>query len=405
ERASAPKWQTASPQTSRSRTRLYLGAAAAVLLVAILAVPQLRERLASLLTAGRENHIAVLPFDNIGNDPANEAVAQGLMDSLTSKLSNLDVAQKSLWVVPSSVVRSRKISDPSAAERELGATLVVKGSIQRQGQDVQMTVNLIDAKTLRQVGSAALEERTGDLAMLRKEAVSRPARLVNINVSSELLRDTGGHATPAAYEAYLKALGYRQRYDKPGNLDLAIEELNNAVKSEPKFALGYAALAETYRMRYGLDPNPKWIEEATANGSRAVQLDDRLPAVYVTLGRIHSMTGKPDLALQEYQKALAVNPRDADALTGMGGAYERMGRAADAEATFQKAAALRPDFWDGYNTVGMFYLRQRKNAEAIAQFRHVIELTPDNAVAYVNLAAAYTNLGDSKLFPQAVQAL
>src|SRR5262249_26631061 len=110
-------------------------------------------------------------------------------------------------------------------------------------------------------------------------------------------------------------------------------------------------------------------------------------------------------ALEEYKKALAINPRDADALTGRGGTYERMGRIADAEATFQKAAALRPDFWDGYNTLGMFYLRQRKSPEAIAQFRRVIELTPDNAVAYINLSAAYTNMGDSKLFPEAEQAL
>jgi len=54
--------------------------------------------------------VAVLPFDNIGNDPANEAVAEGLMDSLTSKLSNLDSAQQSLWVVPSSAIVA---SDPS----------------------------------------------------------------------------------------------------------------------------------------------------------------------------------------------------------------------------------------------------------------------------------------------------
>ena len=389
ERASTPRWQAAGPQQATSRRSLYVTLAVLLFAAASLAVPQVRERLAGMLTSSGEKHIAVLPFDNIGNDPSNEVLAAGLMDSLTSKLSNLDAAQKSLWVVPSSVVRSRKISDPAAAGKELGANLVVKGSIQRQGQDVQMTVNLIDAKTLRQVGSAALEERTGDLAMLQNEAVSRLARLMNINVSAALLRDTGGSATPAAYESYLKALGYMQRYDRPGNLDQAISALNSAVQTDPRFALGYAQLGEAYRLKNQVDPNPKWIDQATANCMKSTALDDHLPTAYVTLGRIHIATGKQDLALQEFHKALQLDARSADALSGTARANENAGRVAEAEAAYQKAAALRADYWDGYNNLGWFYFRQRRYAEALAQFQHVIQLTPDNAQAYSNLGVVY----------------
>src|SRR5713101_603171 len=393
ERASTPRWQTASQQKSRAPVYATVGLLGGAILVSgLLLITPLRERAAALLHSGGESHIAVLPFDNIGNDPSNEVLAAGLMDSLTSKLSNLDAAQKSLWVVPSSVVRNRKISDPAAALRELGANLVVKGSIQRQGQDVQMTLNLIDAKTLRQVGSAALEDRTGDLATLQNEAVSRLARLMNINVSVALLRDTGGSATPAAYESYLKALGYMQRYDELGNLDQAINALNSAVQTEPRFALGYASLGEAYRLKYKLDQKPKWIEEATADCKRAVELNDRLPAAYVTLGRIHDDTGKRDLAVQEFENALRLDPRDADALNGMARAFENAGRVADAESAFQKAAGLRPEYWDGYNAVALFYDRHGRYADAIAQLRHVIELTPDNAQAYSNLAAVYLDM-------------
>ena len=84
-----------------------------VVLGGLLAVPFARQRLFGSLFASGENHIAVLPFDNIGNNPANEPLAEGLMDSLAGKLSDLDVGGKSLWVVPSSEVRSRKISDPT----------------------------------------------------------------------------------------------------------------------------------------------------------------------------------------------------------------------------------------------------------------------------------------------------
>jgi serine/threonine-protein kinase len=395
-----------SLQVAMKRERKgWIAAVAVLLLIALLfGIPSVRERIASRLFGNVERHIAVLPFDNVGNNPANEAVSQGLMDSLTSGLSNLDAANQSLWVVPSSVVRARNVQDPSAALRELGANLVVKGSIQRDGQDIRLTLNLIDTQHLRQIGSIPLEDPAGDLASLQDQAVTRLARLMNINVTSAMLHEGSGVA-PAAYESYLKALGYIQRYDKPGNLDLAVSALQSAVQTDPRFALGYAELGEAYRIKNQLDPNPKWIDQVSANCEKAVQLDDHLPATYVTLGRLHSSQGKNELALDEFQKALQVNPRNADAIMGVAGIYEHMGRTADAEANYQRAAALRPDYWDGYNSLGWFYYRQGRSADAVAQFRRVVELTPDNAAGYSNLAAALIDLGDPKALTEAEAAL
>jgi serine/threonine protein kinase/tetratricopeptide (TPR) repeat protein len=404
ERASTPLWQTTAPQKPTSKRILYVVAAVILLAVISLLIPDVRERLAAFLTASNERHIAVLPFDNIGNDPANEAVAQGLMESLTSQLSNLDVGKQSLWVVPSSVVRSQKISDPALAAKELGANLVVKGSIQRTGSDVHLTVDLIDAKNLRQIGSSSLEDRTGDLASLQDEAVARLARLMNLKVTAEMLRATGGKVTPAAYESYLKSLGYIQRYDKPGNLDIAIAALNDSVQTDPRFALGFAQLGEAYRLKHRLDPNPKWLEEATVNSQKAIQLDNRLPVAYSTLGHIHEDAGKHDLAAQEYQLALKINARDAMALGGLAHSYENAGRIADAEQTYQRAAAIRPDYWDGYNELGLFYDRQNRYPEAIAQLQKASQLTPDNAQVYSNLGAVYLDTGNAADIPKALAA-
>ncbi len=381
------------------------GVAAALGVLALLLVPAVRTRLGGSLLAPSEEHIAVLPFENIGNDPANEPLAQGLTDSLAGKLSNLDVAGKWLWVVPSSEVRKRKISDPTAALHQWGATVVVEGSIARDGQDVHLTVNLIDTQNLRQIGSASLEDRAGDLAALQDEAVSELAKLMHINLTADMLRTTGGSVSPAAYEGYLKAVGYVARYDTPGNLDLAISALNGAVKTDPRFALGFAELGEAYRLKNQIDPNPKWINEASANCSHALQLDDHLSAAYITLGEVHALGENFDLALQEYQQALQLEPHKADAIMGIARVYERMGRKADAEEAYKKGAALRPDDWDGYNTLGNFYVDQGKYAEAIAQLQHAAELTPDNSIVYANLAAAYINRGDAKDLPLAEAAL
>lgn len=405
ELASTPRWAATSLPAKKSRRGLYIALAVVVLLLASLLAAPVRERLAAVLTTPVENHIAVLPFDNLGGDPANEVVAAGLMDALSGELSNINAGKQTLWVVPSSVVRSHKVNDPTSAAKELGVNLVVKGSIQRTGQDVRLTVDLIDAKNLRQIGSASFEDRTGDIGALQNEAVSRLAGLMKIKVTPEMLQATGGRASPAAYELYLKALGYMQRYDKPGNLDQAVSALNDAVQIDPQFGLGFASLGEAYRLKNQVGPNQQWVDQALANLEHAVQVDDRLPSSYVSLGRLHSSLAKNELALQEFQKALAINPRDADAIMGMASVYEHMGRVKDAEENYKKAAALRPDYWDGYNSLGFFYYRQQRYQDAITQFRRVLELTPDNAAAYSNLAGVYLEVDDAKSRTAAETAL
>jgi len=417
--ASTPRWQASSAASqaaataaaaasSKRKVAPYLVAALVLVVLAAgsLLFPSVRQRAAAVLsgTAGAK-HVAVLPFDNISNNPANEAVAEGLMDSLTSKLSNLDSAQQSLWVVPSSVVRSRKVTDPSAAGKDLGANLVVKGSIRRDGKDVQLTVNLIDAKDLRQVGSASFDDATGDLASLQDQAVAKLARLMNINVSAEMLRATGGRASPAAYELYLKALGLMQRYDKPGNLDQAIAALQDAVNADSQFALGYASLGQAYQLKDVVDPNPRWIEQAMAYCKKAIAFDQQLPSAYVTLGRVHDSSGEYDLAVQEFQNALKIDARNADAMNGLALAYEKAGRKEDAEAAMKRSISLRPDYWEGYNTLSLFYDRQNRFDEAIAQLQKAIALTPDNAQVYLNLGAVYSDTGRANDLPSAETAL
>ena len=403
EQASRPVWGTAVAATPKWHWWLAGFGVAAALIAALSFMPAVRDRVAGWF--GREeDHIAVLPFENVGNDPANEAVSAGLMDSLAGRLTNLEAGKKSLWVIPASEVRRQKISDPSSALRQLGATVAVEGSLEREGQTIHMTVNLVNTKNLRQIGSIPLEDRAGDFSSLEDEAVARIAKLMHIDVTPEMLRAGSGAVNAGAYELYLKALGYTQRYDKAGNLDQAITALNNAVKEDPRFALGFAQLGEAYRTKYRLDKDKKWIDEALANCQKAQQLDDRLPLVYVTLGNIHQSTGKYDLALQEYQRALQLDPRNADAVMGLAQSYDSAGRAADAEAAYRKAIALRPDFWEGYNHLGNFLDAHQRYDEAVDEFRHAIELTPDNWTLYLNLSGVYTDMG-SKHYPEAEEML
>jgi serine/threonine-protein kinase len=405
ERASISVWQPEAAAKPWWQKWWTWAGTVVVLLLGLLATPGVRERLRSPVTTASALHVAVLPFTNLGNVPGNEALADGLMDSLAGELSNLKVGDKSLWVVPTSEVRRLNITEPSAALKQLGATMVVKGSVARDGDDVRLNVSLIDTTDMRQVGSVNLEDRAGDFSALQNEAVAQLARLMKIDVTADMLKNTGGSVVPAAYEQYLQANGYMQRYDKPGNLDQAIKSLETAVKADPRFALGYAQLAEAYRLQYVHDQNPRHLSEAIANSQKALELDDRMPAAYVTLGRIHNKSGNNDLAVGEFRKALDLDPRNSVALMGLGRSYETAGRLKDAEDAFQKAADATPDNWDGYEELGLFYNRQNKYPEAIAAYKRALELTPDNAQVYLNLGGAYLDSGDPKVLPEAERAL
>lgn len=402
ENASTPSWGVGNPKKARRLLVASVGTVLAAIAISIL--PPVRERFAGLAYAGSEKHIAVLPFANSTGGPEFEPVAEGLMDSLTNELSNLEAAQQSLWVVPSSVVRDRKVNDPASAFRELGATMVVQGSVQRKGPAVHLTVVLIDSKRLRQIGSAELEDRSGNLAALQSQAVSQLARLMKVKVP-EAVHAPAGNVTPGTYEAYLKALAYLQRYDKPGNPDLAISVLNSAIEKEPRFALGYATLGEAFRLKFLMEHHPAWVDQAFANCQRALQIDERLPTVHVTVGQLQSTLGKNDLALQEFQKALDINPRDAGALIGQATAYEQLGRIPDAEANLQRAISLRPDYWEGYSALGAFYDRQKRVQDSLVQYRRVIELIPDSPEGYSDLGIEYMELNDSQSTAAAEAAL
>ena len=198
----------------------------------------------------------------------------------------------------------------------------------------------------------------------------------------------GGTATQVQtvpHESYLAGLKYLERWDKPANLESAAALFGQTVKNDPNFALGFSALAEVDWARYRLDHDSRWVEEAEKNCRRAAELNQSLPAVYVTLARIHNGRGQYNLALQEIQQALKLQPRYSDAQLAEAAVYASMGQVERAESSYKTAAALRPQSWDGYYELGAFYYRNGRYAEAAFAFEQVLKVTPDNALAHATL--------------------
>lgn len=197
----------------------------------------------------------------------------------------------------------------------------------------------------------------------------------------------------APHELYLAGLKQLERWDKRVSLDSAIGSFEQAVKADSEFALGFSALGEAYWAKYRLDHDAQSLEAAERNCRRAAELNTQLPAIYVTLARLHNGKGQYDLALHEAQQALKLEPLDSDALLAQATIYASMGRQAEAESIYKKAAALRPQYWGGFYELGVFYFRTQRYADAATQFQHVLQLTPDNAMDRATLGGMLQLLG------------
>jgi serine/threonine-protein kinase len=380
----------------RGRVRLMrrVALAAGAVCVALLALG-FRDRILDwlqLTPVPSQKHVAVLPFAGAHDDEASQAFSEGLVETLASQLTRVGGPRDSLWVVPMSEVRQARVTSAAAARRAFGVNLVVTGSLQRAGDRVRLTANLVDAVTLRQLRSLTpFDTAVADLALLQDQVAGGVARMLELELDSraQQVLAAGGTRDASAYDLYLKGKGHLVRYEAAEGVERAVTAFQQAIQRDASFALAYAGLGEAYWRQYELASAAESVELAQKACRRALELNDLLAPVHVTLGLLHVGTGRAAEAAQDFHRALALDPASGEALLGLASAQTALGRTKEAEATYRKAIEQRPGYWGGYNELGKFYARQQRYAEAVASFRKVIELTPDNQRGYSNLGAIH----------------
>jgi len=340
--------------------------------------------------------IVVLPFANITKDPADQVFADGLVETLTSSLTGIERFQRALRVVPASEVRVARIDSAKEARQALGATLAITGSIQRLASSLRLTLNLVDTVQLVQLGSRTIDFTIGQEAMTQDAVVGAVMALLSLQLEPEAQKalTAGGTTAPGAYASFVQGRGYLQRFDRGvDDINRAIELLSRAVAADPRYALAHTALGEAYWRKYEVDRSSVWIEKAVEHCEKALAIDNRLPAVHVTLAMIARGRGRYEEAVAVAQRAIELDPVSSDGYRELGRAHEALNRQAEAEATYRKAIEARPDDWLVYNTLGAFLLTRGRWSEAESAFKRVIELTPDNTRAHNNLGATYFRMG------------
>jgi tetratricopeptide (TPR) repeat protein len=388
-----------APAAGPVRRRWLLTAGVVTALVAVIAPlsPRVRQVFNERFRpppAAAEKLVAVLPFRNLG-PTGDDALCAGLMEILTNKLTQLEQFQGAMRVVAASDVLSQHVGSARDARNAFGAALALTGGVQRDGQRLIVTINLVDTKSQAQLGAHTIEHSLESLAALQSLLLDSVAEMLTFELKPEARRTlaAGLSAVPAAYRYYVTGRGDLQRYDRAENVDNAIVMFQQAVDQDPNYALAYSGMAEAFWRKHQITKDPGLLERARTYGFRAIKLNDRLAPVHVTMGLIQTSGGQYEDAVRRFQRALELEPLNVDAQRGLARAYEGSGRLKEAEAIYRQAIRLRPNSWDSHKDLGAFYFNNGRYREAEPSFRRVIELTADNYQAYSNLGATYLVLG------------
>ncbi len=390
---------------ARHRKHWLLGIATVVLVVAGVAAWLVARRSHPALSG---NRVAVLPLTATVESPAELASAQALADGLRSQLirslASLEPSNPDLLVVPSSQLASQHVTGPASARSTLGLGTVLTGSFRESGERVQVVLSSVDTADSKVLRLEKIDGATSDLPALEKEMFVRAVKLLRLkSVSQPAAGGRPADLPPDQMKIYLTSLGYLERWGEAGNLDAAIQGLTSLIGNAPKFAPGYAGLANCYLRRYQGTRDAKALELADQNATLAAQLDGSLPEVALGLGQVRALQGNYPEAVSHFQQALAADPRSDGAYRGLAQAYASMGLPDKAEREWQQAIDLRPNSVDAYNQLGIFAMGRGDYASAAANFRKASALAPQNASILGNLGAALAYAGSAVESRRALQ--
>lgn len=337
--------------------------------------------------------VAVLPLTNMSGDASNDYLGAGLAESLITSLASMP----KVTVLSRTAVDETRQQYPDRARfvQALDATYVVEGSVQAVADRLRVTLTLV-----RQDSSVAwgdtVEGPARDLFALQTQLAT------SLNNAIADQTPSGTRVSPAAPTtasepaqiAYWKGRAYLDRRDIAGNPQLALQEFETAVKADPKFAMGYAGLAEAQWSMWSNTNDKSWADKAIQSTATARQLEPDRPAVRYSAGMTLFRIGRYDEAKQELEKAIALQPTSEEATRLLGRVLMRQGKIDEGRAEFNKALAIRPNSVMLHTEMGLALYNESRYKEALEAFEKAIALAPNSSRALTQAGAAAQAAGD-----------
>jgi Tol biopolymer transport system component/serine/threonine protein kinase/tetratricopeptide (TPR) repeat protein len=339
--------------------------------------------------------LAVLPFKTVGAEGDEQYLGVGIADELTNKLGELD----QITLRTASALRRYLGTDKSAVEvgRELKVEYVLSGWVERVGNRVQTSLELIDVESGRVLWAEKFNERFTDISTLQNSISARVVRALSLELTSDEQRRLAKHYTEDS-EAQQLYLAGRYHWGKrtPEGLRMAISNFEQAIAKDSRFALAYAGLADCYALQnwYLEPPPPDAFARAKEAAERAVALDDSLAEAHVSLAFVKFHYDR-DLqgAEAEFRRAINSNPNYPTAHHWYAFNLSVMERHDEALLEIKRAEELDPRSAVISTAVANILFHARRYDEAIEQCRKALAIDPGSASAQVVLRWAYEQKG------------
>ncbi len=333
--------------------------------------------------------VAVLPFSNLSADPALAPLCDGVTEDIITGLGRFHM----LFVIDrhSSSAISQQTADLQEIGRRLGVIHLVQGSLQRQGERVRITVRLIAAASRAQVWGEAYDIALADILAVPDKVTGAIVSTLHSRVESSLLEQTRRKPKLSAYECVLRGIKHLRSYGSEDN-QRAVELFQQAMELDPDYARARAYRAFSDVVLHGYADTPeKILRDAVALAQTAVELDEDDGRCHWLLGMIYGYSGDLKNAELHYERAIALNPNDANALAGSGLLLAGLGRAEEGIERIRKAMRINPYHPEWYwMDLGMaLYAAQRyeDSADAFKRRTHVGYWT------LWRIAACYAQIG------------
>jgi eukaryotic-like serine/threonine-protein kinase len=397
-------WRVVQRPRTGVRKKVLLGVAGVLVVTAVLLGLKMngwRERLSGKETGAGIHSLAVLPLVNLSGDPEQEYFADGMTEELITDLSKIG----SLKVISrTSVMQYKNARKPlPQIGRELGVEGVIEGSVQRVGNRVRISAQLIYAPGDTHLWAESYDRDLHDVLKLQGEVAQVIANEVNARVTP---KEQAGLADkrpvdPEAYQAYLQGRYYWNKRTEE-DIRKAIGYFQQAINKDPNYALAYAGLADSYLILslYSSAPWRETYRQAKAAATKALEIDDNLAEAHATLastraGEDWDLEG----ALTELAQAIQLNPNYATGHQWYAEYLICSGDADKAIAEMRRAQELDPLSLVINSTYGRILVQARRYDGALAQAQKTLEMDANFYPGHQLLAEVYEQQG---MFDEAI---
>ncbi len=421
---------TSSPRLP-PRSRVLKWAAGALILAAVFGSALWFSRTPSE-PAPDQIMLAVLPFKNIGGDPAEDYIADGLTEEMIFELGQLSSSK--LGVIARTSVMPYKTTDKGIRSigEELGVDYILEGSVRQKLDQLRITIQLVQVDHQTPLWAESYNRTLDDVFSVQRDVALR----TSVSLASAVIPPPNGQAAPptksrAAHNAYLKARHFRDQGTEKG-FYRATDYFRLAIAEDPSYARAYAGLASCQCLLagHGLEvlPPDEAMPKARELAYKALGLDAGLAEAQAVLGMVRlkyewdfagaeesflralelnpsyaqahfwyslylEAMGRGDEAVLQARRARELDPISKGAITNLAMQLVHAGRFEEASAEISEAFELDGGFWGTHWVLGNLHAKQGDYAKATAAFQNAVDLSDRNSVSLASLGYTYALTG------------